>query len=230
MPQCLWKNCRITEVGRHLWSSPIPATRINAEAARVRYTDCAQLRFEYLQGCSTNSLGNLCSTTTSVKRILLFRWNSLCFDLCPLPLVLSLGTTEKNPPPSSLHHPIRYICTSVMSPQSLSSSRAVLTQKQMSYCSVEVFLKSRWLRIFDGQFWIWFCCFYLSNCNKFLFSSERKCLLRKNIYYKIYYFTGKKNINRQSAGCPNAKHQFITGSYSVAYPIFWDWSVCYQWV
>lgn len=121
MPQCLWQNWRIIEVGRHLWSSPIATTLINAGTTRARCTDCAQLSFEYLQGCSTNSLGNLCSTTTSVKQILLFRWHSLCFDLCPLLLVLSLGTTEKSPPPSSLHHPIRYYMhISDVPPESLS--------------------------------------------------------------------------------------------------------------
>jgi len=48
---------------------------------------------------STASLGSLfqCSVTLRVKKFfLMFRWNFLCFNLCPLPLVLSLGTTEKN--------------------------------------------------------------------------------------------------------------------------------------
>jgi len=35
------------------------------------------------------------------KFFLMFRWNFLCFSLCPLPLVLSLGTTEKSLAPSS---------------------------------------------------------------------------------------------------------------------------------
>jgi len=30
------------------------------------------------------------------KFSLMFTWNFLCFSLCPLPLVLSLGTTEKS--------------------------------------------------------------------------------------------------------------------------------------
>jgi len=35
------------------------------------------------------------------KFFLIFRRNFLCFSLCPLPLVLSLGTTEKSLAPSS---------------------------------------------------------------------------------------------------------------------------------
>jgi len=35
------------------------------------------------------------------KFFLMFRRNFLCFSLCPLPLVLSLGTTEKSLAPSS---------------------------------------------------------------------------------------------------------------------------------
>ena len=51
------------------------------------------------------SLGNLfqCSIALTVKKyFLMFRGNLLCFSLCPLPLVLSLGTTDKSLAPSSL--------------------------------------------------------------------------------------------------------------------------------
>jgi len=64
------------------------------------------------EGDSTTSLGSLfqCSVTLRVKKFLLmFRWNFLCFSLCPLPLVLSLGTTEKSLAPSSWHPPRRYL-------------------------------------------------------------------------------------------------------------------------
>ena len=56
------------------------------------------------EGDSTTSLGSLpqCSVTLRGKKFfLMFRWNFLCFSLCPLPLVLSLGTTEKSLAPSS---------------------------------------------------------------------------------------------------------------------------------
>ena len=56
------------------------------------------------EGDATTSLGNLfqCSITLRGKKFfLMFRWNFLCFSLCPLPLVLLLGTTEKSLAPSS---------------------------------------------------------------------------------------------------------------------------------
>ena len=61
--------------------------------------DHYQLRSAYLQGCRRHRLWGNCSSVwpplTAKKCFLVFRWNSLCFHLCPLPLVLSLGTTEK---------------------------------------------------------------------------------------------------------------------------------------
>ena len=56
------------------------------------------------EGDSTTSLGSLfqCSVTLRGKKFfLMFRQNFLFFSLCPLPLVLSLGTTEKSLAPSS---------------------------------------------------------------------------------------------------------------------------------
>ena len=70
-------------------------------------------------GDSTTSLGNLCQclvTLTAKKCLLMFRANLLCFSLCPLPLVLSLGTTEESLTPSSLHPPSRYLYTLMSSP------------------------------------------------------------------------------------------------------------------
>lgn len=34
--------------------------------------------------------------------LLMLKWNFLCFNVCPLPLVISLGTTKKSLAPSSL--------------------------------------------------------------------------------------------------------------------------------
>ena len=56
------------------------------------------------EGDSTTSLDSLfqCSVTLRGKKFfLMFRRNFLCFSLCPLPLVLWLGTTEKSLAPSS---------------------------------------------------------------------------------------------------------------------------------
>jgi len=51
------------------------------------------------EGDSTTSLGSLCQGSVTLRGKLLFhtfRRNFLCFSLCPLPLVLSLGITEKS--------------------------------------------------------------------------------------------------------------------------------------
>ena len=61
-----------------------------------------------MEGDSMTSLGNLClcSVTLTVKKyFLMFRVNLLGFSLCPLPLVLSLGTAERSLAPSSSHPP-----------------------------------------------------------------------------------------------------------------------------
>lgn len=57
-------------------------------------------------GESMTSLGNLCQSlvTLPVKKcFLMFRGNLLHFTLCPLPLTLSSGATEKSLAPSSVH-------------------------------------------------------------------------------------------------------------------------------
>jgi len=51
------------------------------------------------EGDSTASLGSLGQgsiTLRGKKFFLMFSWNFLCFSLCPVPLVLSLGSTEKS--------------------------------------------------------------------------------------------------------------------------------------
>jgi len=56
------------------------------------------------EGDSTTSLGSLCRGSITLggkKFFLMFRQNFLYFSLCPLPLVLLLGTTEKSLAPSS---------------------------------------------------------------------------------------------------------------------------------
>lgn len=74
----------------------------------------------------TISLDSLyqCSVTCTVKTMFLrFGGNLLCLVLCPLPLVLSLGTTKKNLALSSLLPHCRYLRTLTNSPQSLFFSR-----------------------------------------------------------------------------------------------------------
>jgi len=67
--------------------------------------DLVQAGLEYLQRRRNhNSLGSLFQgsiTLRGKKFFLMFRWNFLCFSLRLLPLVLSLGTTEKSLAPSS---------------------------------------------------------------------------------------------------------------------------------
>ena len=50
------------------------------------------------KGDSTTTLGSLfqCSITLTAKFFLMFIWKPLYSCLCPLPLVLSLGTSEKS--------------------------------------------------------------------------------------------------------------------------------------
>jgi len=69
-------------------------------------------------------LGKLCqcSVICTVKKcFLMSRWNCLCCSLCPLPLVLSQGTTEKSLAPSCLHPPFRYLYKLMKSPWAFSS-------------------------------------------------------------------------------------------------------------
>jgi len=53
----------------------------------------------------------------------MFRRNLLSFILGPLPLVLSLGYTEKSLAPFPLYPPFRYACTLMRSPLHLLFSR-----------------------------------------------------------------------------------------------------------
>jgi len=99
------QNHRMLGVGRDLWGSPSPTP------CRSRVTQSRLHRTASRRGCnisrkgdSTTSLGSLGQgsiTLRGKKFFLRFRQNFLCFSLFPLPLVLSLGTTEKSLAPSS---------------------------------------------------------------------------------------------------------------------------------
>jgi len=85
------------------------------------------MAFEYLQRWRLHCLSGLpvqCLVTLTVQTcFLMFGGNLLCFILCLLTLVLSLGTTEKSLAASSLCSPFRYLYTLMRSHQSLLFSR-----------------------------------------------------------------------------------------------------------
>jgi len=119
----LWKrkgdlNHRMAEFGRDLWRWSGPISLLKQGHPELVAQDHVQRAFEYSPGDSTNSLGNLCQCSVTfmlTKYFLKFRANCLCFSVCPLPLVLSLGTTEKSLAPSCLHPLFRYFYTSTRS-------------------------------------------------------------------------------------------------------------------
>ena len=99
------QNDRMVGVGRDLCgsSSPTPC-RSRVTQSRLHRTLSRRVLSISREGDSTTSLGSLRqgSVTLRVKKFfLMFRRNFLCFSSCPLPLVLSLGTTEKSLAPSS---------------------------------------------------------------------------------------------------------------------------------
>jgi len=92
-------NHKMFGVGRDLWgsSSPTPLPKHGHLQQAVRTVSRWVLNISR-EGDSTIPLGSLfqCSVTLRVKKFCIFSWNFLCFSLCRLPLVLSLGTTEKS--------------------------------------------------------------------------------------------------------------------------------------
>ena len=95
-----WSGLEGTSVG-HLVQPPC---RSRGTCSRLHRTLSRQVLNISREGDSTTSLGSLfqCSVTLRWKKFfLIFRRNFLCFRLCPLPLVLPLGTTEKSLVPSS---------------------------------------------------------------------------------------------------------------------------------
>jgi len=102
------KNHRITECsgleGTSVGHLVQPSCRSRTTYSRLHRTLSRWVLNISREGESTTSLGSLfqCSVTLRGKKFfLMFRQNFLCFSLCPLPLVLSLGTTEKSLAPSS---------------------------------------------------------------------------------------------------------------------------------
>ena len=104
---------RLVGVGRDLCGSSSPGpywSRVTQ--SRLHRTLSRRVLNISREGESTTPLGNLFQSSVTLrgkKFFLMFSWNFLCFSLCPLPLVLSLGTTEKSLAPSSWHPPWRYL-------------------------------------------------------------------------------------------------------------------------
>jgi len=96
------RNHRMFGVGRDLWgSSSTTPCRSKVTQSRLHRTVSRQVFNISREGDSTTSLGSLCQCSVTLrgkKFFLMFSWNFLCFSLCPLPLVLSLDTTEKSLP------------------------------------------------------------------------------------------------------------------------------------
>ena len=92
-------------VGRALCGSPSPTpcpSRVTY--SRLQRTLSRRGLNVSREGDSTASLGSLGQGSVTLrgkKFFLIFSWSFLCFSLCQLPLVLSLGTTGKSLAPSS---------------------------------------------------------------------------------------------------------------------------------
>lgn len=91
-----WQRLEETS-GGWLVQSPMLIQRPLEQVAQ----DHVRMGFEALQKGSTTSQGN--PFTHKIRCILLLRLNVLCSSLFSLPVVLSLGTTGKNPALSSLY-------------------------------------------------------------------------------------------------------------------------------
>jgi len=101
----LSENHRTFRVGRDLCGSPSPTLcRSRVTQSRLHSTTARRVWNISREGdctASLDSLGQVSITLRLKKFFLMFSWNFLCFSLCPLPLVLSLGTTGKSLAPSS---------------------------------------------------------------------------------------------------------------------------------
>ena len=94
------QNPSMVGVGRALCGSPSP-TPCRSRVTQTRLHRTASRRGLNIsrEGDSTASLGSLGQGSIALrvkKFFLMFRWNFLCFSLCPLPLVLSLAVQEED--------------------------------------------------------------------------------------------------------------------------------------
>lgn len=119
---------------------------------------------------STTSVDNLrlCSVTHTVRCFLMYRGNLLCFCLCPLPFVLSLGTTEK--PYSILFAPSHQVFINVCI-------------HLKGYCSFFYFLFS-------------FCGVRAGWCEEGI--APKKLIHLTYIYFSLFFFPSNKPLSSQS--------------------------------
>ena len=111
------QDCRMFEIARDHWRSSSPISLLNQGHLKSVAQNYVQMALEISKtGDSTTSLGNLCqcSVTLTVKMCFLMLRRST-FSLCPLPLVLSLGTTANRLASWSSHVPSRYLYTLMIS-------------------------------------------------------------------------------------------------------------------
>ena len=106
------QNHRTVEVGRDLQWSSDPTPLLKQGHLQPLAQDQFQMVFEYLQPWRLHKLSGqpvpVLGHPHSKMCFLMFRQSLSCFSLCPLPLVLSLHTTEKNLALSPLHPTFRY--------------------------------------------------------------------------------------------------------------------------
>lgn len=77
----------------------------------------------YSTVCQGNFFLYLATFTIDIFFSLVLRWSFMCFNLCLLPLVLSVSTTEKRLAPLSSLFPIRYFYVLIRFPLSFPFSR-----------------------------------------------------------------------------------------------------------
>jgi len=102
----LWNHWMIEDV-RDLWVH-LAQPLLKQDHPELGVQSHVQVASSDLQaGNSTVSMGNpyQCTIRIAQKHIPICRWNFLC----PVPLVLTLGTTEKSLALTSLHLPFRYL-------------------------------------------------------------------------------------------------------------------------
>lgn len=111
-------------MGRNFWRSCSSASLLHQVSQ-----DCVQAGFDYLQRSRIHNHSgqhipweHVCHSHRK-KLFLIYRWQFLCFSLCLLPLVLSLGTNEENLVPSSWHLSVRHLYALVRFPLSCLFSR-----------------------------------------------------------------------------------------------------------